>query len=225
MYLSDRSKYQGQLTDQRNFMSKVDFADKSKRLKKLIKELEQSISAIDKKIEALFDGDDTLSNQHKLLCSIDGVGPVIATKVIADTNGFKDFTNGRSFCCHSGVAPFKHTSGSSIRSKSKVSQHANKSIKSILHLAAVVAATRKKDGDLRDYYLRKVAEGKNKMSVLNAIRGKLVLRMFAVIRDNRINLLRNQIFFCYNRIFQVCNIILLYSKFKKLFAHILPIDN
>jgi len=33
--------------------------------------------------------------------------------------------------------------------------------------------------------LRKVAEGKNKMSVLNAIRGKLILRMFAVIRDNR----------------------------------------
>jgi uncharacterized protein HemY len=67
-----------------------------------------------------------------------------------------------------------------------VSQKADKSIKSLLHLAAVAAATRKKDGDLRDYYLRKVAEGKNKMLVLNAIRGKIVLRMFAVIRENRL---------------------------------------
>jgi len=52
-------------------------------------------------------------------------------------------------------------------------------------MCAVSVATRKKDGEFREYYLRKVAEGKNKMSVLNAIRAKLVLRMFAVIRDNR----------------------------------------
>jgi transposase len=38
---------------------------------------------------------------------------------------------------------------------------------------------------LREYYLRKVAEGKNKMTVLNAVRAKLVYRMFAVIRDNK----------------------------------------
>ncbi|MBR0171067.1 MAG: hypothetical protein IJQ14_09610 [Bacteroidales bacterium] len=31
----------------------------------------------------------------------------------------------------------------------------------------------------------KVAEGKNRMSVLNAVRAKLILTMFAVIRDNR----------------------------------------
>jgi hypothetical protein len=48
-----------------------------------------------------------------------------------------------------------------------------------------VVATRKKDGELREYYLRKVAEGKNKMSVLNAIRAKLILRMFAVIKSNK----------------------------------------
>ena len=52
-------------------------------------------------------------------------------------------------------------------------------------MAALVAGTIKKTGDLREYYLRKVAEGKNKMSVLNAIRGKLILGMFAVIREGR----------------------------------------
>jgi len=38
---------------------------------------------------------------------------------------------------------------------------------------------------LREYYLKKVAEGKNKMSVLNAIRAKLVMRMFAVVRNEK----------------------------------------
>ena len=40
-------------------------------------------------------------------------------------------------------------------------------------------------GDLQEYYIRKVAEGKNKMSVLNAVRNKLVLRIFACINQDR----------------------------------------
>ena len=39
-------------------------------------------------------------------------------------------------------------------------------------------------GELKKYYERKVAEGKNKMSVINALRAKIVARMFAVIKRN-----------------------------------------
>jgi len=41
------------------------------------------------------------------------------------------------------------------------------------------------DAEMRGYYLRKVGEGKNKMSVINAIRNKILQRVFAVVRDNR----------------------------------------
>ena len=37
---------------------------------------------------------------------------------------------------------------------------------------------------MRQYYLRKVEQGKNKMSVINAVRAKIVARMFAVINKN-----------------------------------------
>jgi len=184
MYMTDKGKYQGQLTDQKHFMNKEDYERKSKRLKKLIRELEARILEIEQEIEHLIDSDETLSNQHKLLCSIDGIGDRTAVKMIVETNAFKDFDNARKFCCHAGVAPFKYDSGSSVRSRSKVSNRADKSIKSLLHMAALVVATRKKEGELRNYYLRKVAEGKNKMAVLNAVRAKLVLRMFAVIKNN-----------------------------------------
>jgi hypothetical protein len=53
-------------------------------------------------------------------------------------------------------------------------------------MAALAVATRKKSGELHDYYMRRVAEGKNKMPVLNAIRAELVPGMFAVIRFNKI---------------------------------------
>jgi transposase len=185
MYIVDKGKYQGQLTDQKRFMDPQDYQKKSKRLKKLIAGLEESLTIIEQEIQRLIDNDDTLANQHKLLCSIDGVGERTAVKMIVETNAFKDFDNARKFCCHAGVAPFQYTSGSSIHSRNRVSNRADKSIKTLLHMAALVVATRKKDGELREYYLRKVAEGKNKMLVLNAIRAKLITRMFAVIKNNR----------------------------------------
>jgi transposase len=185
MLLRLLGKFQGQLTDQARFMSKADYTDKSKHLQELINNLQKQISAIDKKIDALIASDAELSRQHELLCSIDGVGRLIATKIIVVTNGFRNFENARQFECYIGVAPFEYLSGSSLHSKSKVSHKANKSIKSLLHMAALTAATRKKVGDLREYFERKVAEGKNKMAILNAIKGKIVKRMFAVIKGNR----------------------------------------
>jgi transposase len=185
MYVSDKSKYQGQLTDQKRFMSTEDYERKSKRLNRQIQDLELSILEIEQEIERLIQSDKVLARQHALLLSIDGVGDKVALKMIVETNAFKNFKNGRQFCCHAGVAPFKYDSGTSIRSKSKVSQRADKSIKSLLHLAALSVATRKKSGELHEYYVRKVTEGKNKMSVLNAVRAKLILRMFAVIKFNK----------------------------------------
>jgi transposase len=185
MYLSHKIALQGQLTDQKDFMNKSDYADKSKRFQGLIKKYKASILAIDKKIEKLIANDATLSNQHELLCTIDGVGTKVATMAIVETNGFQDFDDGRSFACHAGVAPFEHTSGSSIRSRHKVSHKANKSIKALLHMPVLSIATRKSESEFYKYYIRKVAEGKNKMSIINAIKGKIILRMFAVIRENR----------------------------------------
>jgi poly(3-hydroxyalkanoate) synthetase len=60
---------------------------------------------------------------------------------------------------------------------------ANKNIKTLLHMAALVAIQMK--GEMREYYNRKVSEGKNKMSVLNAIRNNLILRIFACVNQNR----------------------------------------
>jgi transposase len=184
MYASDRAKYQGQLTDEKRFMSKEDYAAKSKRLTHQLHALDTSIAEVDARIAALIEGDEMLKRQRELLLSVDGVGEKTAVKMIVATNAFRDFKNGRQFCCHAGVAPFRYDSGSSVRSKSRVSNRADKSIKALLHMAALSVATRQKSGELHEYYLRKVAEGKNKMLVLNAVRAKLVLRMFAVIKFN-----------------------------------------
>lgn len=183
MLVCDRAKYKGQLTDQRDFMEQQFYKKKHKRLSELIRNLNKAIKQIEEEIQSIIENDETLLKQHQLLCSIDGVGERTSLKMILETNAFKDFKDPRKFCCHAGVAPFSYTSGSSVHSKRKVSKRADKSIKSLLHMAALSAS--KTNGDLGQYYNRKVAEGKNKMTVLNAIRAKLVLRMFAVIRNEK----------------------------------------
>ncbi|OAV68163.1 Transposase IS116/IS110/IS902 family protein [Bacteroidales bacterium Barb4] len=122
--------------------------------------------------------------QHRQLCTVEGIGNKTAVKMIVVTKGFTDFTDARKFCCHVGAAPFSYLSGSTILSRNRVSQRADKSIKALLHMAAPVVAARCR-GELHDCYERKAAEGKNKMSVPNAVRAKLVHRMFAVIRNNQ----------------------------------------
>ncbi|KAA6326511.1 hypothetical protein EZS27_024390, partial [termite gut metagenome] len=154
LYIVDKKKYQGQLTDEKSFMDPQDYRQKSARLKILLKGLTAAIGAIEEKIRKIIERDEKLSHQFKLLCSIDGVGERTAVKVIVETNALRDFTDARKFCCHAGLAPFSYTSGSSIHSRNRVSQRADKSIKALLHMGALTAATRM-EGELHEYYMKK----------------------------------------------------------------------
>lgn len=62
----------------------------------------------------------------------------------------------------------------------RVNHQARKKLKPLFHLAAMAAVRAK--GELKTYYERKVAEGKNKMLVLNAVRNKLIHRIYAVVK-------------------------------------------
>jgi hypothetical protein len=60
-----------------------------------------------------------------------------------------------------------------------VSHFANKPLKMLLHMCALAA--KKCSPEFSQYYDRKVAEGKHAMSILNAIRNKIVLRICACV--------------------------------------------
>ena len=183
--LIDKKRYQSQLTDQKKYMAPSDFKHKSSRWKKVIKTIDEQIKAIDAEIDGLLAADPVLARQKELLTSIDGIGDRIAVNMIAITSGFTRFQTARQFCSFAGLTPYKYESGSSVRSKAKISKRANQTMKALLHLSAVNVATKMKGGEYRDYYERKIKEGKHVMCVLNVIRAKLVYRMFSVIRRDQ----------------------------------------
>ena len=180
--LIDKKRYQAQLSDQKRYMDPIDFKHKSSRWKKAIRSIEEQIAAIDDEIDALIAADPVLSRQKELLVSIDGIGNRIAINMIAITGGFTRFQNARQFCSFAGLTPYKYDSGTSVRSKAKISKRSNQTIKALLHMSAVNVATRMKEGEYRDYYERKLKEGKHVMCVMNVLRAKLVHRMFSVIK-------------------------------------------
>mgnify|MGYP003623218062 CR=1 FL=1 len=183
MLIKDRAKYQIQITEHRKYMKSSLNKDKEERLTLVVNSLDKSIKLIEQRIDEIIDHSKVISRQMDLLKSIDGIGKTVALKMIVETQCFTLFENPRKFCCYAGVAPFSYTSGSSQRSKNKISHRADKSIKHLLHMAAISSCT-VKEGTLKAYFQRKVKEGKNKMTVINAMRAKLVMIMFAVIKKD-----------------------------------------
>ena len=150
------------------------------RCKESLNAIEKEIKLIDKELNDKINKDSNLKKLFNLATSVPGIGRITAFALLYFTNEFTFYTNGKQLACYCGVAPFEHTSGSSIRGRTRVSHFANKKLKKLLHLVAMSTITRNKE--LADYYQRKVLEGKNKMVVINAIRNKILHRLCAVIK-------------------------------------------
>lgn len=145
--------------------------------------IEKQIESIEKEIMQLIQQDATLNNLYKLITSVEGIGFVTACYVLITTNEFLSIREAKKYACYCGVVPFEHSSGSSVRGRTRVSHMANKTLKTLFHTAAM--STIRMKGEMKDYYQRKISEGKNKMSILNAVRNKLILRIFACVNQNR----------------------------------------
>lgn len=155
----------------------------SRSIKKSIDAIQKDLAGIEKKMLALLYEDETLAKKYELAKSVVGIGFVTAINLMIYTNGFTQLNDVRKLACYCGVAPFEYSSGTSVKGKTKVHFMANKKLKCNLHMASLSAV--KTDRSLKDYYDRKIAEGKNKMSVLNAVRNKLLARVLACVNNER----------------------------------------
>ena len=142
-------------------------------------ECESRINYADKRIKDLIKSDADLRRNYDLTMSVKGIGPVIAAFMLVTTNNFTSFENGRKYACYCGIAPFDNASGK-YRGKTKVSHLANKRLKGLLSSAAIIAY--KWDPEIKRYYQRKTKQGKHHTSVMNAVKCKLVNRVFAVVK-------------------------------------------
>ena len=175
-----RAGYEASLKDMSDFIesseNRIVFTVQRNVVKTLVREIEKVENEIDR---VLAESPDIMNN-YKLITSITGVGRQTALQLIVVTNNFVSFDDHRKLASYAGVAPFPYTSGTSIRGKTKVSSLANMRLKSLLS-ACAVSATRH-DPEMKIYFNRRTENGKHKMNSLNAVKNKLLARVFAVVR-------------------------------------------
>lgn len=149
-------------------------------LKRSIDYLTKQIKSIELRIQELILDDDLMQKNYELLTSLKGVGFVVACQLIYHTGNFTRFDTWRSFSSYCGTAPFAHESGTSIKRRKQCHYLGDRKMKSLLSMASVSAIQH--DSELRIYYKRKLAEGKDKMLAINNVRNKLISRAFAVVK-------------------------------------------
>ena len=181
--VKQRSGFKASLKEQSRVLIKKQNKTLLSTQEKMICYLTKQIDKIEKEMMSVLKNNDSMIRNYKFITSIKGIGSQTALFMIAYTANFTKFKNHRKFASYCGIAPFQNQSGTSIRGRTKVSNLANKKIKSLLDMCA--KSSIQHNTEMKNYYDKRIALGKNKMSTINIVRNKLVARMFAVVNRNQ----------------------------------------
>lgn len=150
-----------------------------KRVSRITDALTAQIKAAEDSIKKVVGSDEALNRSYRLLTSIPGIGLVNAIATIVYTGNFSRFRTARQYAKFSCVSPLRKESGTSVRGGDHVSKAGHNEIKSLLTEGA--RSSIRHDSQMKAYYQRKRSEGKSHGCVMNAVKFKLICRMFAVI--------------------------------------------
>jgi transposase len=99
----------------------------------------KQIEVLEDCIKHLMKKDVSLKKNFDLLNTLKGVGLVLSCQLLYHTNHFKGFDRWRQFSSYGGVAPFEHSSGTSIKRKNRIHYIGDRKMKTLLPLASVSA--------------------------------------------------------------------------------------
>lgn len=162
-----------------NLLKTIEETASINRINKIINELTTQVKAIEKCILALVNSDENIKNNYNLITSIPGIGLINAINTIIATANFTRFQTARQFAKFCCICPLSNESGISVRGGDHISKKGHNELKADLTEAA--RSTIIYDSQMKTYYKRKRDQGKSHGCVMNAIKFKLVCRMFAVV--------------------------------------------
>jgi transposase len=167
------------LKEQKGFIDDSIYERLSTGNKVIIEAYNNEISSLEVAIQDLIHNDSEMSINDKLARSVVGIGAITSAYIIAVTNNYTAFKDARKFACYCGVAPFPNRSGTRTGS-TRISHIANKKMKSLFSNCITTAIVY--DPEISIYYKRKREEGKRASVVMNAVKNKLIHRVFSVVK-------------------------------------------
>ena len=195
--LQQLTRERSQIVDERVIVKNQLHAEKTdaepnksslKRLKTRIEFLNQQEKVINIEIQNIVNKDTQLKKELKNICTIPGVGMLTAVIVIAETNGFELIRNKKQITSYAGLDIKEKQSGTSIRSKTRISKKGNRNLRKAMHLPSLSAVKYNKTH--KELYLRLTAKSGVKMKGLIAVQRKL-LELIYVVYKNKEGFIQN----------------------------------
>lgn len=144
----------------------------------LIKTIENKIRKAEKLILNVIMSDPEVKKIYELIKSVPGIGLITATYIIIVTRNFTRMNSSRQLSRYGGMSPEKNDSGI-IKRKAKVSRIGNKKLKALL--SNCVSTNLRHDLETKEYYQRKLIQGKQEGVIINNLKNKILHRVYAVV--------------------------------------------
>ena len=159
-------------------------------VKDVVEQQNKMIALIDKQIKDTHQLIQQFINQNEEvkrkvtnICKIKGLGILSVATIIAETNGFELFENIRQLISYSGYDVVENRSGYHI-GKTRISKKGNSHIRRILHMPALIAAS-KGQKPFVDLYQRVYERTKIKMKGYVAVQKKLLIYIYTLWKSDQ----------------------------------------
>lgn len=145
----------------------------------LAKELIADVVRFDEQLAANSKQMVTLLDQHGTrLRRIDGVGPVLAARILGRTGRATRFATPAAYASYTGTAPIEIASADT--SRHRLSPYGDRQLNSAIHTIAMIQIRMSASAG-RAYYDRKVAEGKSPRSARRALKRHLAAHLWRIM--------------------------------------------
>ena len=147
----------------------------------VVKQFDKSLAKLEEAQRVLVE--QAYPSERALLESINGIGPKVATTILATIGDASRFNNYKQVTAFAGINPVRIESGTSLRPRSHISKQGHTRLRTMLYLAALSA--KRHNPACKALYDRLREKGKPPKVALMAVANKLVKQVFAILKSGQ----------------------------------------
>jgi len=145
-----------------------------KRKVRRLKDIRKEVTELEEEMKTLLD------KMDQKLETLNGCGRVLASSVLAEIKDVGRFRSPSALAKYGGLCPKERSSGKSIRHIKTKS--GNRRLNKAVHRIALSQIGRNGNKYAKEYFLRKISEGKNKAQAMCCLKRRIITIVFAMLK-------------------------------------------
>jgi len=151
------------------------------RIKQRIKLFDKQEAAVIEELTELINQDGEVREVIDRMCSAPGIGLLTAAIILSETHGFELIRNKRQLASYAGFDVTEKQSGTSVKSKPRISKKGNKYLRKALYMPALSVV--KSNEHFKAFFARLVGKHGIKMKAAVAVQRKLLELAYTLYKN------------------------------------------